>query len=158
MLELKSVRETGCGILHTFSYVYLTRVPNMALPGHGTKIHFHQCHHSNQRIRFYTYQATLDFGLPVLDCTPTSTCRPNAWSSLPTPSPPSSADRLTTSAPVKSWRRAGEADIQRTTRWAGPGDQTRHTTNQNICQQTNFALYRGDDDAIPAPAEALAHH
>ena len=38
-----------------------TRVPNLALPGPGTNIHVRQCYHSNQRIRFYTYQTTLGF-------------------------------------------------------------------------------------------------
>ena len=44
--------------------------------------------HSNQCIRFYTYQTTL----AVLDCTPTFTFRPNARPSLPPPRPPVQTD------------------------------------------------------------------
>ena len=69
--------------LNPYTYLSVSRVPNPALPRPGTKIHVRQCHQSNQRIRFYTYQATLGFGTPVLDCTPASTCRPNARSSPP---------------------------------------------------------------------------
>ena len=44
-------------------------MPDTALPRPVTKIHVRQCHHLNQRIRFYTCQTTLGFGLPALDCT-----------------------------------------------------------------------------------------
>ena len=44
-------------------------MPNPALPGPDTKSHARQCHHLNQRIRFYTYQATFTFGLTVNNCT-----------------------------------------------------------------------------------------
>ena len=66
----------------------------------------------------------------VLDCTPTSTYRPNAQPSPPPRSPPSSADWFTPSTSVGSWRRTGDTGNHRATRWARPRDQTRNTISQ----------------------------
>ena len=48
----------------------------------------------------------------------------------PFPLPASSADQLTTPAPVGDWHRTAGSDTQRTMRWAELSGQTRHSTNQ----------------------------
>ena len=48
----------------------------------------------------------------------------------PLPLPTFQCRLIHASTPVGSWRRTDGAGSQRATRWAGPGDQTRLTTNQ----------------------------
>ena len=96
-----------------------TRVPNPALPGPCTKILVRQCHHSNKRIRFYTYQTTLGFGSPYLTAQSHQplTCRPNARQSPPPSrlpvqtdsrrSRPSEAGAVLTTTPALSAPRGG---------------------------------------------------
>ena len=48
----------GIGKTSVFFLVLMLECPNPALTEPGAKIHVRQCSHSNQRIRFYTYQIT----------------------------------------------------------------------------------------------------
>ena len=117
----------------------ITRVPNPTLPGPGTKIHVRQCHHSNQRIRFYTYRTTLGFGL--LGLTAHNLHLPPQSSAIPPP--PRHPVQTDSQRPLPP-----EAGAVLTARTPSSPRDARSLANtpdtrpiRNICCQINFALY-----------------